>query len=150
MTFGTVIVTAPAGSVEVGSVEAGSETVTVFVTVSAPLVALPLHPATRNVRTRLPAASDAAEEDTGSTDVPNDYYIVDESNRLFTYKLPADAHVTVLADGVEGTRITVAELAKLVKGKDPLGHPLFEPLETGVWILIEADTVRAIDQQYVP
>ena len=25
-----------------------------------------------------------------------------------------------------------------------------EPLETGVWILIEVDTVRSIDQQYVP
>jgi hypothetical protein len=95
-------------------------------------------------------ASDAAEEDTGSSDVPNDYYVVDESDRLFAYKVPADAHVTVLANGVEGTRITVAQLAQLVKGKDPLGHPLFEPLETGVWILIEADTVRAIDQQYVP
>jgi hypothetical protein len=95
-------------------------------------------------------ASDAALEDTGSSDVPNDAYVVDEGHRLFAYKVPADAHVTVLADGVEGTQITVAELAKLVKGKDPLGHPLFEPLETGVWILIEIDTVRSIDQQYVP
>jgi hypothetical protein len=95
-------------------------------------------------------ASDAAQEDTGSSDVPNDNYVVDEGHRLFTYKVPANAHVTVLADGVEGTPITVAELAKLVKGKDPLGQPLFEPLETGVWILIEVDTARAIDQQYVP
>ena len=95
-------------------------------------------------------ASDAMLEDTGSSDVANDNYVVDEGHRLFTYKVPADAHVTVLADGVEGSRITVAQLAKLVKGKDPLGQPLFEPLETGVWILIEIDTVRAIDQQYVP
>ena len=95
-------------------------------------------------------ASDAMLEDTGSSDVANDNYVVDEGHRLFTYKVPADAHVTVLADGVEGSPITVAQLAKLVKGKDPLGQPLFEPLETGVWILIEIDTVRAIDQQYVP
>ena len=95
-------------------------------------------------------ASDAAQEDTGSSDVPNDNYVVDEGHRLFTYKVAPNAHVTVLADGVEGTPITVAELAKLVKGQDPLGQPLFEPLETGVWILIEVDTVRAIDQQYVP
>jgi hypothetical protein len=95
-------------------------------------------------------ASDAAQEDTGSSDVPNDNYIVDEGHRLFTYRVPANAHVTVLADGVEGTPITVAELAQLVKGKDPLGQPLWEPLETGVWILIEVDTVRSIDQQYVP
>ena len=95
-------------------------------------------------------ASDAALEDTGSSDVPNDNYVVDEGHRLFTYKVPADAHVTVLLDGVEGSTITVGELAKIVKGKDPLGQPLFEPLETGVWILIEIDTVRSIDQQYVP
>jgi len=95
-------------------------------------------------------ASDAALEDTGSSDVPNDNYVVDEGHRLFTYKVPADAHATVLLDGVEGSTITVGELAKIVKGKDPLGQPLFEPLETGVWILIEIDTVRAIDQQYVP
>lgn len=95
-------------------------------------------------------ASAAAEEDTGSSDVPNDNYVVDEGHRLFTYKVPANARVTVLADGVESSPITVAELAQLVKGKDPLGQPLFEPLETGVWILIEVDTVRSIDQQYVP
>ena len=67
-------------------------------------------------------ASDAAEEDTGSSGVPNDNYVVDEGHRLFTYKVPADAHVTVLADGVDGTPITVAKLAKLVKGQDPLGR----------------------------
>ena len=95
-------------------------------------------------------ASDAMQEDTGSSDVPNDSYVVDEGHRLFTYRVPADAHVTVLADGVDATPITVAQLAKIVKGSEPLGHPLFEPLETGVWILYEVDTVRSIDQQYVP
>ena len=87
-------------------------------------------------------ASDAVQEDTGSSDVPNDNYVVDEGHRRFTYRVPADAHVTVLADGVDGTPITVAQLAKIVKGG--------EPLETGVWILYEVDTVRSIDQQYVP
>ena len=95
-------------------------------------------------------ASDAAQEDTSSGDVANDYYVVDEGDRLFTYTVPADAHVTVLADGVEGSEITVAELAKILNGGEPLGRPLWEPLDTGVWILIEVDTVRSIDQQYVP
>ena len=95
-------------------------------------------------------ASVAAQEDTGSGDVPNDYYVVDEGDRLFTYQVPADAHVTVLAEGVEGTPITVAQLAKIVNGGQPLGHPLFEPLDTGVWIFIDIDAVRSIDQQYVP
>ena len=95
-------------------------------------------------------ASDAALKDTGSSDVPNDNYVVDEGHRLFTYRVPSGARVTVLLEGVEASPITVAQLAKLVRGGDPLGHPLFEPLETGVWILVEADTVRSIDQQYVP
>ena len=95
-------------------------------------------------------ANDAALEDTGSSDVPNDNYVVDESHRAYSYLVPADAHVTVLAGGVDGTPITVGELARLVKGKDPLGHPLFEPLETGFWILIDVDTVHSLDQQYVP
>ena len=96
------------------------------------------------------SASDAALKDTGSSDVPNDNYIVDESHRAYSYLVPADAHVTVLADGVDGTLITVGQLAKLVKGKDPLGHPLFERLETGFWILFDVDTVRSLDQQYQP
>jgi hypothetical protein len=96
------------------------------------------------------SSSDAALEDTGSSDVPNDNYIVDESHRAYSYLVPADAHVTVLADGVAGTLITVGQLAKLVKGKDPLGHPLFEPLETGFWILFDVDSVRSLEQQYQP
>jgi hypothetical protein len=95
-------------------------------------------------------ANDAALEDTGSSDVPNDNYVVDESHRTYSYLVPADAHVTVLTGGVDGTPITVGQLARLVKGKDPLGHPLFEPLETGFWILIDVDTVHSLDQQYVP
>jgi hypothetical protein len=96
------------------------------------------------------AATTAMFEDTGSSDVPNDNYVVDESDREYTYVVPADAHVEVLADGVEGTPISVRELAQLVRGKDPLGHPLFEPLDTGFWILIDVDTVQTLDQQYVP
>jgi hypothetical protein len=82
--------------------------------------------------------------------VPNDHYLVDEGHRLLTYKVPADAHVTVLANGVEGSEITVAQLAQLVQGENPLGKPLFEPITTGFWILVDIDTVRALDQQYKP
>ena len=95
-------------------------------------------------------AADAMEEDTGQSDVANDSYVVDESGRSYTYLVPRGAEVSVLADGVDGTHITVPQLAKLVRGKNPLGHPLFEPLETGFWILIEGDAVTALDQQYVP
>ncbi len=95
-------------------------------------------------------ASQAAFEDTGSKDVPNDFYRVDEGHRLLTYLVPAGARVTVLTQGVNGTPITVAQLAQLVAGKNPLSHPLYEPLATGFWIVTRIDTVRSLDQQYFP
>jgi len=95
-------------------------------------------------------ASQAALEDTGSGDVPNDFYRVDEGHRLLTYLVPPGAHVTVLVNGVNGTRITVSQLAQLAAGKNPLGHPLFEPLVTGFWIVTRIDRVMSLDQQYFP
>ena len=55
-------------------------------------------------------ANQAALEDTGSSDVPNDSYVVNESPRAYTYIVPANAHVRVLTTGanLNGTPITVA------------------------------------------
>lgn len=101
-------------------------------------------------------ANSAAAED-GTVDpgepVPNDNYVVEESHRLLTYRVPGDARVTVLTrrgDPAQlgATPISVSELARIVQGKSRL--QLFEPLVTGVWIRVEGDTVRAIDQQYRP
>lgn len=93
-------------------------------------------------------ASRAKFEDTGTSDVPNDYYRVNEGTRLLTYRVPANAHVTVLTTGVDGTPITVAKLAEIVNHKNT--RPLWEPITTGFWILVNIDTVRALDQQYLP
>jgi len=41
-------------------------------------------------------ANQAALEDTGSSDVPNDNYVVNESKRAYTYMVSPTAHVTVL------------------------------------------------------
>jgi hypothetical protein len=82
--------------------------------------------------------------------VPNDNYRLDEGHRLLTYVVPANARVTALTNGVEGTRITVSELAQLVQGKNPFPRPLFEPIKTGFWIRVRIDTVRSLDQQYLP
>jgi hypothetical protein len=82
--------------------------------------------------------------------VPNDNYVVNESHRLLTYEVPANAHVSVLTKGVAGSPITVAELAQLVRGENPFGKPLFEPITTGFWIRVHVDTVRSLDQQYHP
>ena len=96
-------------------------------------------------------ANQAALEDTGSSDVPNDSYVVNESPRAYTYIVPANAQVRVLTAGanINGTPITVAQLAQLVKGKNPFPKPLFEQISTGFWISIRNDTV-SLEQQYHP
>jgi hypothetical protein len=58
--------------------------------------------------------------------------------------------VTVLKKGVNGSPITVAQLAQLANGHNPFSKPLFEPLSTGFWISIRNDTVGSLEQQYHP
>ena len=82
-------------------------------------------------------ASRAALEDTGSSDVPNDNYTLDESHRLLVFPLPASAKVTVIRHGTCSTATTVARLARSIPA-------------AGFWIKIRNDTVRSIDQQYHP
>lgn len=95
-------------------------------------------------------------EDTGSSDVPNDYYIVEEGHRLLTYVVPAGASVTVLT--LRGGRLTpstaiaVSELAQIVKGKNPKHRHLMEP-KAGFWIRIGQrypSPVLSLQQQYQP
>jgi hypothetical protein len=95
-------------------------------------------------------ANQAALEDTGSSDVPNDNYEVNEGRRAYTYIVPANAHVTVLKEGVNGSPITIAQLAQLAQGNNPFPKPLFEPISTGFWINIKIDTVDSLEQQYHP
>lgn len=97
-------------------------------------------------------ASRAAFEDTGSSDVPNDSYVVNESTRAYSFIVPANAQVRVLTAGsnLDGTPITVAQLAQLVNGKNPFPKPLFEPISTGFWISIRNDSVESFQQQYHP
>jgi hypothetical protein len=83
--------------------------------------------------------------------VANDNYVIDEGHRLLTYFIGADVHGTVLGKdptGFRSTTITAAQLARLVAGDSSLR--LFEPLSTGVWILVHVDTVKTFAQQYRP
>lgn len=96
-------------------------------------------------------ASRAKLQDTGSSDVPNDNYTVEEGHRLLTYIVPTTARVTVLTNdgtGISSTPISVSELARIVNGGKH--RKLFEPLDSGVWIRVRIDTVRELDQQYHP
>jgi hypothetical protein len=86
--------------------------------------------------------------------VPNDNYRIEEGHRLLTYLVPAGAEVTVLTrtgDSLNfgATPISVSQLAQLVDG-EPAGVDLFEPLDTGVWIRVNIDTVCSLEQQYQP
>jgi hypothetical protein len=83
--------------------------------------------------------------------VPNDNYRLNETHRLLTFLVPANARVTVVTSGagqLGDTAIDVAELYRIVNGGKHL--KLFEPLLSGVWIRYRIDTVRSIAQQYQP
>jgi hypothetical protein len=99
------------------------------------------------------AAQRAALEDTGSGDVPNDYYIVEEGHRLLTFAVLPSAQVTVLTGGgIHRTQISVSELAQIVKGKNPKHRRLSEP-KAGFWIRIGEkypNPAVTLYQQYQP
>ena len=96
------------------------------------------------------AAQDGAVEPGQA--VPNDNYVVDESDRVLTYIVPDTARVTVITRGGAGplgeTPSTVSELDRIVNGGEHV--ELFEPLDSGVWIRVHGDTVCTLDQQYRP
>jgi hypothetical protein len=100
------------------------------------------------------AAEHAALEDTGSKDVPNDYYVVEEGHRLLTFTVFSSARVTVLGKSLRRITITVSELAQIVKGKNPKQRRLFDRgNHLGYWIRVGTkypNPVLSLDQQYQP
>jgi hypothetical protein len=97
------------------------------------------------------AAAVVAGEIKPGESVPNDYFILNPDHQLLTYKLPANAHVTVLVY-LKTTKVSVAYLAKLLKGKSGCGtkFELTPPCRNGFWLRYSIDTVKALDQQYQP
>jgi hypothetical protein len=102
-------------------------------------------------------ANEAAIEDgaisPGDT-VPNDYYIRNESRRLLTYRVPVTARVSILTNegrGPRATRITVAELSQIVKGRNPRHRSLYDTGNfLGYWMRTTVDTAVSLTQQYQP
>jgi hypothetical protein len=99
-------------------------------------------------------AEQAALEDTGSGDVPNDSYTLELGHRLLTYVVAPNATVNVITKGLGTATIPVSELAQILKGKNPKNRPLFDRMNgLGYWIRV-GDTypnpVLAFDQQYHP
>jgi hypothetical protein len=98
------------------------------------------------------AAQRANLEDMGSSDVPNDYRIVEEGHRLLTFVVPSTARVSVLTGATQKTSISAAELSEIVNGRNPRHRRLFEPA-AGFWIEIGDEypnPVVSLDQQYQP
>lgn len=99
------------------------------------------------------AAEQAKFDDTGSREVPNDYYIVEEGHRLLSFVVPADARVTVLTGGGDhATQVSASELNAIVNGKNPRHRRLSEP-KAGFWIRMGArypSPAISLDQQYQP
>ena len=91
------------------------------------------------------AAEDGAIEP--GQPVPNDYYVVDEGHRLLTYRVPADAKLTVVALGPKNIPTTVEALAKMVAGEQTAP---WMPISSGFWLRARIDTVVSLDQQYRP
>ena len=90
-------------------------------------------------------AQRAKREDTGSGEVPNDYYILDETHRLLSYVVPAGTPVTVLTHGTNTTPVSIAALARRVRNGQEKGVTF--------WLLIGnkyPTPVLSIDQQYRP
>ena len=82
--------------------------------------------------------------------MPNDFYVRNESKRLLTYVVAPNARVTVITAGIRATRVPVAELAALVKGKNPAKRKLFGSPTQSYWFQVRGDTVLSLDQQYRP
>jgi hypothetical protein len=101
-------------------------------------------------------ASTAAVEDKAlkpGEPVPNDYYERNESKRPLTYRVPTNAHVTVLVNpgtGPRSTVVSVPEFALIVKGKNPKNRPGLWGPGSGFWIRIQSDRALAFDQAYRP
>ena len=99
------------------------------------------------------AAEQAKFEDTGSRDVPNDYYIVDEGHRLLTFPVSRQSDVTVLVGGGDRrVRISAAELNEIENGRNPNHRRLSEP-SAGFWIRIGdkyPNPAVKLYQQYQP
>jgi hypothetical protein len=100
------------------------------------------------------AAEQASFEDTGSRDVPNDSYVVEEGHRLYTYVVPSTAPVTILTAGLKTTEITVSEFAQILQGRNPKRRPLFgRPKDFGFWIRVGTkypNPILSLDEQYHP
>jgi hypothetical protein len=93
-----------------------------------------------------------ALEETGSSDVPNDYLTLEESHRLLTFVVAANARIGVLTAPGEHARVSPAELLQIVRGRNPRHRRLFER-HAGYWLTVGEkypNPAVSLIQQYQP
>jgi hypothetical protein len=97
-------------------------------------------------------AQRVALEETGSSDVPNDYLTLEEGHRLLTFVVAANAQIGVLTAPGEHARVAPAELMQIVKGRNPRHRRLFERY-AGYWLTVGdkyPNPAVSLVQQYQP
>jgi hypothetical protein len=100
------------------------------------------------------AAAVAAGELKPGQSVPDDYFIVRvPAKTVLTYRVLPGTPVTVLTINSRSRRITVRQLAQILRGTSPLKPRLMDRgprFFLGYWLRIRVDRVISINQQFQP
>jgi hypothetical protein len=83
--------------------------------------------------------------------VEDDRWVIPAGTQNLTFILPAKATGTVLtlnSSQMQTTKITGAQLAAIVGGATT--PKLMEPLDSGLWLTVNVDTVTSFAQQFQP
>jgi hypothetical protein len=84
--------------------------------------------------------------------VEDDRWVIPAGSQNLTFILPAKTTGTVLplnSPQMQTMKITGTQLAAIV-GKQPDAPKLMEPLDSGVWLTVNVDTVTSFAQQFQP
>jgi hypothetical protein len=84
--------------------------------------------------------------------VEDDRWVLPAGTQNLTFILPAAAKGTVLtldSSQMKTTKITGIQLAAIV-GKQPDAPKIMEPLDSGLWLTVNVDTVTSFAQQFQP
>ena len=77
--------------------------------------------------------------------------IAEAGHQLLTYVVAPNATIRILTNNSSGPVLTPIKLTELVRIVNGGTHrALWEPLRTGVWIRVQVDMIREINQQYQP
>ena len=80
--------------------------------------------------------------------VDNDRLVLPAGSQNLLFILPGKTMGTVLTSSTQPTRITGEQLSALVGGATT--PELYEPLNSGLWVTVNGNTVTSFAQQYQP